>query len=939
MTLEKFIGNKKNLLVASIISAIFVILSVYLILSVEEIEKKVAIHASNINTLNQVQRSSFNVYASITEGDVPDWGKLSTVYDNLASKTLEAGEMEELSNKILEIKVIADRQRKVDINPLQAKLSDLIQYTNSLIDDHRIQLEGLSQKLANYWLYTHLMLLVACLLAFGLIYSSYQGLKVKKRLEEKQKKNQLIFNQAQNCIIISDKQGRISEFNDASEALFGYTAEEIKGESFDRLYKSKSDLKKVRETLEKDGKFNGEVVNQRKDGSHFISYLSANLVYDKEGNVLGSMGVSRDITKSKEKQQEYENILDNATDIIYTTDIWGKCTFVNDAARVQMGYQYRDLIDQHFSKFIHEEEQERVGAFYAHQFEQHISETYLEFKAVKKNGESIWVGQIVKMLPSQTNDKHIIGFQGIVRDIDQRRKAELELERREASYRELFETTSELIHSMDASGKIIYTNQSWEDKLGYDNNEIDDINFFDLLQSEEKKTLKELVSQLAEGDGGIEKSIKLHIKSKANETVFVECILSDSKTKGEISSLQMFMRDITEEVQTKEDLDKTESKLQLLTESINDFFYLWNRDDKSYDYISASCKELLNVEPSFFYDGNSFDETFVHPDDMDMVLEAERNLDQGQDINMDYRILVGDEEKWVNEKAFPIKDDNGVIVMHSGVMRDISQNMASREIIKKQSEEIGRSLSYAQSMQGNMLLELQKIKKKLPGLFVFFQPKDTISGDFFIVERIENSDNEDLVIMAVADCTGNGVPAGMLSFLCNSLLKEAFLSKEVQTPSDALEYVRERILSLFKFDKTEYVYDAMNISLCLINPAKEELQFSGGNQPLLLIRDEQVIEVKGTRQHVGYNFNNIPFKNHKMTINSGENIYLFTDGYYSQFGGEDGKKLMKRRMKDFLLSINTKKSKEQKQSVDDYFNSWKGEQDQLDDVTLAGYQV
>lgn len=939
MNLDRIIGSKKTLLIASIISGVFVVISLFLISRVERLETQVGIHAANIRLLNGIQRSSFDVYSSMTEGNIPDWASLSSAYDNIATETNKAEEMDALTNKVLEIKVMADRARRVDIKTLQEKLSDLIQYSNQLIDDHRDEMRKLSIELDAYWRYTHSMLLFACLLSFAMIYMSYLTQKVKLKLEKSQEKNSLIFHQAQNCIIISDTQGKILEFNKASEILFGYTAEEIIGQNFERLYKSKSDLKTVKETLEKEGQFNGEIINQKKDGSHFVSFLSANLVYDKNGNVLGSMGVSRDITKQKEKEQEYENILDNATDIIYTTDIWGNCTFVNDAARVQMGYQYRDLKDQHFSKFIHEDERERVGAFYAHQFQQKISETYFEFKAVKKSGETIWVGQIVKMLPSPSNEKHIIGFQGIVRDIDERRKSELELKRSEASYRELFENTSELIHSMTKEGVIRYTNKSWEVLLAYGEEEVKNLNFYDLLGKDDAKNLKDLIAQIESNKNNVERSIQLQLKEKSGKLISVEAILSESRNEDQITSLQLFMRDITEEVETKKDLDQTASKLKLINESINDFYFLWNTQEKKYEYVSNNCKELLGVDTDFFYKGKSFDEKFIHPDDFEEVMNSLKELDKGNRIDIDYRILVKKEEKWVNEKAFPIKGDDGKVHRYSAVIRDISQHMNSREIIRRQSEEIGRSLSYAESMQENMVIELQLSKKKLPGLFVFFQPKDSISGDFFIVERIENSEGEELIIMAVADCTGNGVPAGMLSFLCNSLLKESFLSKEVQTPSDALEYVRTRILSLFKFDKTEYVYDAMNISLCLINPAKEELQFSGGNQPLLLIRNGQVIEVKGTRQHVGYNFKTIPFKNHTMTINHGDNIYLFTDGFYSQFGGKDGKKLMKRRMKDYLLSIETHDAQSQKKEISKFFNDWKGKLEQLDDVTLAGYQV
>jgi len=936
---KSFFPGKQTLILASAVSLIFIVLSAYLILNVGRLEEEIGLHSEDIRILNAIQDASFNVYASINEGEAPDWSNLSEAYDKLADQTLKDKDLERLTDMVIEIKVIADRRRMIDVAPLRSKLSDLIHFSNELLEEHRITLDGLGQQLDQYWFMANLCLIFACLMSLALVYSGYQNSKSLEKVRRLKERNQMIFDQALNCIIISDTHGRVREFNLAAEGLFGYQKQEVIGKNFEMFYRSKHELKKIKRAFEDQGLFSGEVINQKKDGSEFVSFLSANLLYDKEGNQIGSIGISRDITKEKERDQQYENILDNATDIILTTDLKGYCTFINDAGRAQLGYQYREMIGKSIKPFIYDEDFDDVVAFYKHQVEQKTQESYHEFRLKKKNGDVIWVGQIAKLLPSPTDKDRIIGMQGIVRNIDERKRAEEELSKRENSYRELFENTSELIHSMNEEGDILFCNQSWQRHLGYDQVKAESLNFFAMLNELQKRELKTMIDAMDQEQSREERSIKLSLTTKGGKPIKLDAVVSVSKHSDRPASVQLFMRDVTEELSAKKELGKTEENLKILTESIDDLFYLWDKEKDQYEYISRSCETLLGQKANNFQKAQEFEDDFVHPADLSKYQQARKSLVKGEEFDLDYRIIVDEEIKWVNEKIFTIKDSQGNTRMHSGVMRDISQAVSSKETIRKQNLEIGQSLSYVHRMQESMLIDLNQLKDKLENLYVFFQPKDEISGDFFIAEKMTNRSQEEIILLAVADCTGNGMPVGMLSFLCNSLLKESFLSGEVQNPSDALEFVRNRMNSLFKFDESEYGTDGMNISLCLINPERSELEFAGANQPLFLLRNEQIMEIKGSRQHVGYNYNTQPFKNHKLSLNVGDSVYLFTDGFYSQFGGEDGKKMLKRRMKDFLLTIGQLDAKAQKKKVSEFFNDWKGEQDQIDDATVACYQV
>lgn len=250
-------------------------------------------------------------------------------------------------------------------------------------------------------------------------------------------------------------------------------------------------------------------------------------------------------------------------------------------------------------------------------------------------------------------------------------------------------------------------------------------------------------------------------------------------------------------------------------------------------------------------------------------------------------------------------------------------------------KEITDSITYAKRIQDAMLPPLDVFRANLEKSFIFYLPKDIVAGDFYWMEKADNK-----VIFAAADCTGHGVPGAIVSVICSNALNRSVREFKLSKPSAILDQTLEIVIE--KFNSTEdEVKDGMDIALCSFDPKTNILEYAGANNPLWIIRkDSQEIEdYKANKQPVGRYLKHEPFTNHSIQLNEGDTIYLFSDGYADQFGGEMGKKFRSIHFKELLISIQDKDMKAQKRMVEKSFYGWKGKLDQLDDICVMGFRV
>jgi tetratricopeptide (TPR) repeat protein len=251
--------------------------------------------------------------------------------------------------------------------------------------------------------------------------------------------------------------------------------------------------------------------------------------------------------------------------------------------------------------------------------------------------------------------------------------------------------------------------------------------------------------------------------------------------------------------------------------------------------------------------------------------------------------------------------------------------------LEVKNQEIMDSINYAKRIQSAILPPAKLVKEYLKESFILYIPKDVVAGDFYWMEQASGK-----VFFAAADCTGHGVPGAMVSVICNNALNRSVREHGLSKPGDILNKTRDIVVE--EFDQSEEeVKDGMDIALCSIEGMK--LEYAGAHNPLWIIRNGEIIETKANKQPVGKFDNPKPYKTHSFDLEQGDTIYIFSDGYVDQFGGEKGKKFKSKTFRDLLLSIQEKAMEEQKKSIESTFQTWRGDLEQLDDVCIIGVKV
>ena len=255
--------------------------------------------------------------------------------------------------------------------------------------------------------------------------------------------------------------------------------------------------------------------------------------------------------------------------------------------------------------------------------------------------------------------------------------------------------------------------------------------------------------------------------------------------------------------------------------------------------------------------------------------------------------------------------------------------------VEEKNKEILDSINYAKRLQEAILPPGRLVKEGLPNSFVLYQPKDIVAGDFYWMETIGN-----VCYFAAADCTGHGVPGAMVSVVCSNALSKALIEESILEPSKILDRTRELVIERFERSEEE-VKDGMDISLCALNKETNELMWAGANNPLWILRNntEAVEEFKADKQPIGKYDNETPFTNHVIPMHAGDTLYIFSDGYPDQFGGEKGKKYKSGKFKKKLASLVSMDMPEQMDELIREFENWRGDIEQIDDVCIIGVRV
>jgi serine phosphatase RsbU (regulator of sigma subunit) len=258
-------------------------------------------------------------------------------------------------------------------------------------------------------------------------------------------------------------------------------------------------------------------------------------------------------------------------------------------------------------------------------------------------------------------------------------------------------------------------------------------------------------------------------------------------------------------------------------------------------------------------------------------------------------------------------------------------------IVEEKNKEVMDSITYARRIQDAILPPIRLVETSLPECFVLYKPKDIVAGDFYWLEN-----QEEMSLFAAADCTGHGVPGAMVSVVCNNALNRSVREFGLTVPGEILDKTRELVIQQFE-KSDEDVKDGMDVALCSLKKDgdKSTLCYAGANNALWIIRKgaDEVEECKANKQPIGQVDDPQPFSTHTFILNPGDCFYIFSDGYVDQFGGEKGKKFKTKPFKQLLLSIQKGPMKGQHSVIDEAFEAWRGDLEQVDDVCVIGVRI
>lgn len=375
---------------------------------------------------------------------------------------------------------------------------------------------------------------------------------------------------------------------------------------------------------------------------------------------------------------------------------------------------------------------------------------------------------------------------------------------------------------------------------------------------------------------------------------------------------------------------------------------------------SAQMFRIFELEPNEYTpDYNSY-LSFIYPADKEIVLRETQKLIKGEinTIDLTFMIRTAKSRRKVihaiyktgnteNEAGKIFCTMQNVTKLHKTerALRELNEQLEDKVkertselqktniLLNHTNREITDSINYAKRIQRAILSKSEDCKKIFPNSFVLWKPKSIVSGDFYWCYS-----NDDYGFIAVADCTGHGVPGALMSIIANQMLDRVVNTYGFLEPKDILSHIDEAITTSLN-QENESVRDGLDIILCRVDKKKRLLSFAGALRPLFYFNGEKLDEIPGNKHAIGgaYAKNEAKqFTQHEITYKEGDCIFLTSDGYHSQFNYHTGKKMMKVRMMRVLESVGKKEPRDQQHILSRYFDSWKGHEEQVDDVLIIG---
>ena len=303
------------------------------------------------------------------------------------------------------------------------------------------------------------------------------------------------------------------------------------------------------------------------------------------------------------------------------------------------------------------------------------------------------------------------------------------------------------------------------------------------------------------------------------------------------------------------------------------------------------------------------------------------------------------EEDMLGHALLKMRDELGQRerVLEQKVHERTEEVVRQKEEVERQSRRVVElyknvtdSIRYAKRLQDSILPPGKRIRELLPESFVYYRPKDIVSGDFYWVDQVDGR-----VAFAAVDCTGHGVPGAFMSLIGHNGLNQAVRERGAGRPSEVLKVLNKIAFEALHKDREQFlVRDGMDMALCNYDPERRVLEYAGANSPLYVVRGGEVLRFQPDKRPIGsFDLEGQEFTDHRILLEQGDMVYIFSDGYADQFGGPRGKKFLYKRFRDLLLEISRFPAESQSGMLEEAFRGWRGIHEQVDDILVIGMRA
>lgn len=500
----------------------------------------------------------------------------------------------------------------------------------------------------------------------------------------------------------------------------------------------------------------------------------------------------------------------------------------------------------------------------------------------------------------------------------------------------LLENASEIISIYDEDLKLKYISPSVTNIYGYTIQEMIDGKDIDRLTAKGVKEFTETLSEVVK-DASSTATIQYTYMRKDGQKIYIESTCRNLLDDPAINGLIINSRDITERKRAEKE-ERMKSKMQSLSENSLDLILRIGTNGQFF-YANPMVKTFTGIEIPDIINKN-LDDVAFEPTIKEFFSDAVktvRSTNSKHDAEVTFPTNFGDRIMQVN--AIPeFSDDNKELETILFVAHDITEQKMVEIEIQEKNKAITESINYAKRIQTAILPNTKFIQEFLPKSFIFYRPKDVVSGDFpWFFKK-----GDDLFI-AVVDCTGHGVPGALLSFIGYFTLNNVVDHYDNIDAGVILDKLHEGVRTTLKQDRIDTeARDGMDVALCKINLKKNILEFAGAHRPLYLLRGNELTQYKGSHKAIG----GIPlgkkpeadFENHLINLEPKDRVFFFSDGLPDQVSGETGRKYQASRIRDLLVEHYDVEIYDYEKIIYDDFIAYKGDYKQVDDILLIGIE-